>query len=368
MGLHARLSPSSAEQWVNCPGSIKASLGVQRGSSVYAEEGTRAHTLGEYKAAARFSRAVGRAPEPDDAEMDEHTDGYVDEIGKIVAAHPGGAILFEQRMDTGVPGCWGTADCVYITETDIFVIDLKYGRGESVSPVRNKQLMLYGLGALNTFDTLGPFERVHLCIYQPRLVEGMQIWTTRPEVLTFWRDSIMPVAKAALEGSDVFAPSPKACRWCPVAGTCKPLQQSMVKDLLDDEPVTSMSNDEISNVLGRMESIRRWLDAVEGAAQAIAERGETIPGYKLIRSGKRRFFPDPAAAGEAAIAAGAPYDAVWNVTTKLVSQADLRRALGGAKAFNEVLKPLLSQTPGKLSLVPEDHPSEAENPVADLLD
>jgi len=44
---HARLSPSSAETWCNCPGSVNliAKCNVPDTSSVYADEGTAAHEL-----------------------------------------------------------------------------------------------------------------------------------------------------------------------------------------------------------------------------------------------------------------------------------------------------------------------------------
>ena len=42
---HAKLGPSAAERWFNCPGSIRASEGMPNNSSVFAAEGTAAHAL-----------------------------------------------------------------------------------------------------------------------------------------------------------------------------------------------------------------------------------------------------------------------------------------------------------------------------------
>ncbi len=45
MVAHALLSPSSAERWMQCPGSVALSYGAPDSSSEYADEGTAAHEL-----------------------------------------------------------------------------------------------------------------------------------------------------------------------------------------------------------------------------------------------------------------------------------------------------------------------------------
>ena len=47
---HARLSPSSAKRWLNCPASIALSAGLpEPPESPYAAEGTLAHAVAESK-------------------------------------------------------------------------------------------------------------------------------------------------------------------------------------------------------------------------------------------------------------------------------------------------------------------------------
>jgi hypothetical protein len=48
MNSHALLSASSSERWINCPPSAKENMGGDTGSS-YAQQGTDAHALCEYK-------------------------------------------------------------------------------------------------------------------------------------------------------------------------------------------------------------------------------------------------------------------------------------------------------------------------------
>lgn len=44
---HAKLSPSAAERWMTCPGSVVLSEGMPEKTSAFAEEGTQAHALAE---------------------------------------------------------------------------------------------------------------------------------------------------------------------------------------------------------------------------------------------------------------------------------------------------------------------------------
>ncbi len=49
MGQHALLSPSSSKRWLLCTPSAKLGEDCERESSIYAKEGTDAHSLGELK-------------------------------------------------------------------------------------------------------------------------------------------------------------------------------------------------------------------------------------------------------------------------------------------------------------------------------
>ncbi|MFX6357412.1 DUF2800 domain-containing protein, partial [Acinetobacter baumannii] len=84
-----------------------------------------------------------------DAEMVENVQVYLDAVR---AQAEGNELLVEQRVDfsefIGVEGSFGTSDVVILTETEIQVHDLKYGKGVKVDAEENEQTSLYGLGAL----------------------------------------------------------------------------------------------------------------------------------------------------------------------------------------------------------------------------
>ncbi len=49
MAKHALLSPSSAARWTSCPPSARLCEHIEEGPSLFAEEGTEAHALCEFK-------------------------------------------------------------------------------------------------------------------------------------------------------------------------------------------------------------------------------------------------------------------------------------------------------------------------------
>ena len=69
--VHAILSASSSKRWLNCTPSARLEQNFPNESSVYAEEGTAAHALGEYKLRKYLHERVRRPiSEYEDEEMD----------------------------------------------------------------------------------------------------------------------------------------------------------------------------------------------------------------------------------------------------------------------------------------------------------
>ena len=79
--VHAILSASSSKRWLNCTPSARLEQNFPNESSVYAEEGTAAHALGEYKLRKYLHERVQRpTSEFDSEEMEGNTDIYAEFI------------------------------------------------------------------------------------------------------------------------------------------------------------------------------------------------------------------------------------------------------------------------------------------------
>lgn len=141
MSEHAKLSPSGAHRWMRCPASLRREEDFPDESSVYAQEGTRAH-----EAAAAILE--GREPqwEEDDvvSGMPEYVQSYVDLVRELAQ---GGTLLVEQRvsfspyMGGAAASAFGTSDAVILKDPTLTVVDLKYGMGVKVDAEDNEQLM-----------------------------------------------------------------------------------------------------------------------------------------------------------------------------------------------------------------------------------
>jgi len=121
MPKHAYLSASASHRWLACPPSAKLCAGINDSGSPYAQQGTDAHALCEYK----VEKLMGRNPKDPtenltwfDTEMDDCTDQYAAyvaeqiEEAKTHCSDP--LILIEEKLDFSkwVPEGFGTGDCV----------------------------------------------------------------------------------------------------------------------------------------------------------------------------------------------------------------------------------------------------------------
>jgi hypothetical protein len=356
--------------------------------SVYAREGTIAHALGEIEASLFFGlidkRQYNKAkrewkrefdaqnyPADTLTDMQAHVRDYVDLIKERLTRRPHSRVLLEQRMDSGVPTCWGTSDVVIVSPTHVEIIDLKYGAGVPVSAVDNSQLRLYGLGALDTFgDLLGETDTVYMTVFQPRL-DSTSTEELTADALREWRSTVaLPAAELALGDEAPFGPSEKACRWCPVAGICRArVEVAVAEDFgtpYTEAPLTppvpeTLTPEELGQVLHRIPEIKAWCAAVEAhALEAAYGNGQHIPGWKVVMSGGKRYITDDAAAIQTLIDQGFKAEQVADFKVKGIGALE---KLVGKKEFPVVLEGLIGKTSGKESLVPESDKRQAISPA-----
>ena len=357
---HAVLSASGAHRWLNCTPSARLEDQLPDNTSEAAEQGTAAHELAEWKLAGR----AGARPESDwhDEEMEDHTDTYVDhvtaELARAQETSPGAFLAIEERLNFShlVPDGFGTGDAVIVGDGTMTIVDLKYGKGVEVSAIENPQMMLYALGALNTYGMIYDIQQVRMVIFQPRR-HNISVWETSVHDLLDWAEQVVkPTAQLAYSGEGELRAG-KWCQFCRHAPQCTALaaqhfQVVPTKELLTAEPAApvpdTLTDEQIAQIVRHSGAIKKWLTTVEKHAQDKANQGHQYPGLKLVEGRSVRRYADEDAVAQAVQEAGEdPYERKLHGITTMTK-------LLGKKKFDELLGDLLIKPAGAPTLVPED--------------
>ncbi len=243
-GAHARLSASAAKAWLSCGGFIAFNdyyKKVDEEESEYAKEGTQAHSLAErilkgiYQGGPKI-----RKQKSFDSDMYFYVRNYVDYIGdlykKLIRKYGKGNVdvRVEQRLDFSnvIPEGFGTGDFVILTEKELHIIDLKYGKGVAVSAYQNPQLMLYAIGALNQYDALYDIEKVVLHIAQVRMDEFSSYELSVQELFD-WVEEVQATAEKISRGHIIYNPGVEQCRWCEGRAMCFERGRQLFAPIMD---------------------------------------------------------------------------------------------------------------------------------------
>lgn len=395
--VHALLSASSSKQWLHCPPSVRLQENFPNESSVYAEEGTFAHEVCEYKVRKYLKERVKRpqSEEYDTEEIEQITDVYAEFVITIIeqmrknGCEP--LAFVEERVDYShiAPSGFGTADMLIIGKDEngrglLHVCDFKTGKGVFVDADHNSQMMLYAIGALAAYGFLYDIEIVRMSIIQPRL-DNISTFECSRQELEDWGESIRPTALLAFEGKGEQHPG-DWCRFCRAKPVCKACADEALalcrEDFLDLDAGafddTAEESDmtapyeadtqtavfkqpglipiaELAEILPTLNRISSWIEAVFAFVSSEAiNHGIPIPGYKVVEGRSKRVFTDTKAVVDVAVQNG--YTDLYKQT--LITLTEFEKMMG-KKKFNELLGEYVAKPPGKLALVPESDPREA---------
>ena len=399
--VHALLSASSSKQWLNCPPSARLQEGFPNESSSYAEEGTFAHSVCEYKVKKYLHERVSR-PQSEEwytEEIDQITDVYAEFVITIIEQMKRNGceplVLVEERVNYShiAPSGFGTADMLIVGKDEngkglLHICDFKAGQGVYVEADHNSQMMLYALGGLAAYGYIYEIETVRMTIIQPRL-ENISTFESTREELEAWGESIRETAKMAYEGKGVQKAG-DWCRFCRAKPVCRACAEEALalarEEFLDldagafsDEvnpytPIQLSDSPASSDEVGAADAAGG--DAVEetdATAPYNADRSAPVfqqPGlvpfselveimptlnrissYKVVEGRSKRIFTDTKAVVKTAMDNG--YTDLYK--QQLISLTEFEKMMG-KKRFAELLSDYVVKPPGKLALVPESDP------------
>ena len=374
---HSPTGASSMYRWEACPGSVALCATLPPApSSVYAEEGTRAHEI----AAAilrKGHRFCAQSPEMADAVNTyvKVCDGYFTSEHQKLGAQR----WIEQHLDASasIPGMYGTVDCLIYWPwlKKLIVIDFKYGSGVYVGAKDNTQLMYYAAAAVCTLEGITDVESVELVIVQPRLISGEDEGIRRAEITDVGLGNFILRVRGAIKATqDPNAPLSAGdhCRFCPAAAVCPKLNEARDLALLSDfskplVPEKTYSPETIKKALDSLDALKAYIKAVDELAYRELEAGREIPGYKLVAKRPTRKINDADRVIQILTSNGYTAEEI-KTTPELKSPAQLEKTI--KKQHKPLLEPyIVSESSGHV-VVPESDPRpaiEGRNATADFL-
>lgn len=371
MTAHAKLSASGSEKWMTCTPSANLEAQFPDEGSEFAREGTFAHAVFEQKMLTYLGRAVDPCPIElmhfDSPELRDYVDEAVNyairRIEEIKLDCKDPVIMVERKLDfsTWVPEGFGTGDLVIVADGIVEVMDLKYGKGIFVDPIKNSQLRLYGLGAYNELCHLYDIFRVRMTVLQPRLHNFGSEEIDIDELLDWATQDVMPLAAMAWEGKGEFVAGEhctscfcKARYTCPArAAQAIAVAQAEFGAIEDAQPPlpASLTMDRIAELLPKADMVIDWFNDLKAyALEQATKHGNTVPGFKLVEGRSNRKYSDQDAVAAKLIEAGIPEATIYD--RSLLGITAMEKAIG-KKQFAELLDGLIVKPEGKATLVPE---------------
>lgn len=391
---HSPLGPSSAKRWINCPGSVLATINIADTDKEYALEGTAAHTISEIarcenKPMSHYKgRTVGVPRLDGGVQKFIVTQEMVDSVQEFIdfcELLPGDAYFeIRVRYDQWVKSGFGTLDDVRIAEVECNITDLKYGKGEHVAAFDNEQLKMYALGVLHDYGYLYPdLEMFHLHISQPR-VKPVESWSiSKADLLKWAKDVVVPAAKLAMTPGAPFKAG-DWCTFCKIKETCKTRANTNLDVFLEDfseiddvnlakpenrvlKSQDLLSNEQVAQIGYMIDGAKKWIKDIEAYMMRSLQAGVKIGDWKLVAGRSNRKWD-----GSDVDVVEVLYSLTDTAGKQLVSEDDAyKKKLKGPAAIAKVigakhplLRPSDSETdpgivtkpPGKPKLAPGSDP------------
>jgi hypothetical protein len=383
---------SDAHRWTSCLASVREEARRPKDTSTFATDGIVFHAVIE-----PYIKALNPGPEPIgplpilgdkitvDGEEHEVTEEHIENvglclsyIGMIIEQIPDKnfEIFVELKVEYGtwtVDGQYGYIDIVIIDRANraLHLLDTKYGKGIEVYAVKNAQLSLYALAAIQELGLFeGPFDSVEFHIMQPRR-DHFDKWVTSEDELAAWGGETKATADRIIATDELpFNPSDKACRFCKAKSDCRALAENALStvsagfedivesfDAIDRRTdiklieIPPLTPEEIFNVYHNIDTVRVFLKAIEARAYAIYMSGEAPEnnGCKLVKGKTNRVWKDEKKA-DAAIGRQKIDSKTRREPWKLRSPAQIEKIIG--KDHKIMGEKYVDKPPGKPTLVP----------------
>lgn len=320
-GQHKKFGGSTAPNWLNCPGwAALAAQCPEKSSSVYAEDGTRAHDWGKFllKNGERDARLyVGALLDPKlgfemlRVETADAINVYLNAVWAEFDRYPGAEMHVEEEVTMKAPGlgddAGGTPDCWiwHPKKRRLVTFDYKHGVGVTVHVAGNSQLQFYSTCIIDTHGEIDPLDCENVVV-QPRAREmdspdGITREPFQQAERTDFRDRALKAidkAQAIAEGKE--EPTYKTgswCRWCQAAPYCPAKQGEAMQAFegikIEETPPAALTDVQLAGIVGKLQELIAYGNQCQEILEGRVLEGHPVPGWKVVEKlGKRKWVDD----------------------------------------------------------------------------
>lgn len=304
---HSPKGASSAERWMNCPGSaiLLRQLSLpETDEPEYRALGLAAHELGAHCLlnATDTWETIGMIfhGQTVDDNMADAVQTYLDYVRPLMI---GTTYFIEQKIGDLAdgprphPDFYGTTDFGAYSTDVLDVVDYKHGEGIVVEAEENVQMMYYAYGILWKKLAHGVQVRsdriVRLTIVQPRAFHPdgpIRTWeTTAGEIIAWAEEVLLPAMQAAEIDNDFQAGA--WCRFCSAKLFC-PLLQGLfgAAAKANPEAIPNFSAKRLSLEYQQRDAVKFYMKALEDEVYRRNMIGHTVPGTKLVQKQAKRVW------------------------------------------------------------------------------
>jgi hypothetical protein len=287
----------------------------------------------------------------------------------------------------------GTCDVILVGMDTLEIIDYKDGNG-IVDAKDNAQMEQYLVGYLAPWlhtESKLPWSKVRMTIIQPKLRERGMKGIDYHEIDA---DKVLDIVHTIQQQASATDPEDAPlipgshCDYCKHKGACTALSGAamqasgitfanldVAQQAADKEP-TSMTDDQIREIVEAAPLIRQMLEGAEKEALRRFEAGHPISGLKAVKGrGSRSWALDEESMADKLKRMGMPKDTIWKTSLITVAQAEKikwQKRDGTEDSLSpRQLKTLqteyVKKSDGKLTIVPESDEREAVITTAEHL-
>jgi hypothetical protein len=292
---------------------IKDKIIKKRESGSAAQRGTRIHEIAEPWLRASIAEKkfeVSKKFKPKGAKDEiEEARAYVEYCMRRWAEASDlddKATCWIEHRSVVTPENWGSVDFAIFAAGRLTTIDLKSGR-ESVTAEGNTQLINYLLGIARTIPWPREFETV---IWQPNADDGLPAERSHVyKIKKFGRlaNAHMAAVEKATGWLDLGREHEKGlvagdhCDYCDALAVCPKAREHNMAisqrnftpvpvERFTPPPVEILEADQVAEILRRAPTFSAWLEAVQVRALELMNKGQRVPGYKVVQKITRRAW------------------------------------------------------------------------------